>query len=155
MPRLDLYLHDSDEEDTCSLINFSWRGVKGNQFLFARRWTDAWRQLRALQETAWPFLSKQDLLAELCSSLLRCGAWRLAHSYLTSSGSTPLPPELAEQIVVSAGRDYFYSASTLDAPEVVQVALPPFRCSLLPLKGRCAPASATRTAAYPNSLMPG
>ena len=90
--------------------------------LFSRsRWTETWRQLRVLQETAWPFVSKQELLAELCRSLLLCGQWKLARSYLTGTGSTPIPQQLAEQLVVTAARDYFYSAASLDAPEIAQV----------------------------------
>ena len=80
-----------------------------------------WSHLRSLQETVWPSVSRQDLMAELCKALLAAGQWRLARSYLTGSGSTPIPPELAQDIVITAARDYFYSASSLDAPEVAQV----------------------------------
>ena len=80
-----------------------------------------WKHLKTLQETAWPSLTKQALLEEMCRSLLLDGQWRLARSYLTGTGSTRVPPKAAEELVISAARNYFYSASTLDAPEINEV----------------------------------
>ena len=80
-----------------------------------------WQGLKKLQETVWPKASRQDLMAELCRALLASGNWKLAKSYLTGTGSTPLPQNVAEDIVISAARDYFYSASSLDALEISMV----------------------------------
>lgn len=60
-------------------------------------------------------------MAELCKALLAVGNWKLARSYLTGTGSTPVPTQLAEEIVILAARDFFYSASSLDSEEVTQV----------------------------------
>lgn len=74
-----------------------------------------------MQETAWPFITKQELLAALCRALLSAGRWKLARSYLTHTSSTPIPADTAESLVISAARDYFYSASTSDGPEIALV----------------------------------
>ena len=65
-----------------------------------------WRLLRELQEVAFPELDKQDLLADLCRALLRCSHWKLAHRYLTASGSTPLSATQAENIVLEIGEPH-------------------------------------------------
>ncbi len=88
---------------------------------FICSWTLTWQRLKELQETVWPQTSRLDLLAELCKALLAAGQWKLARSYLTGTGSTPVPTDLAEDVVISAARDFFYSASSLDAAEVSQV----------------------------------
>ena len=62
-----------------------------------------WRLLRELQEVAFPELDKQDLLAELCRALLRCGQWSLAQRYLTGTGSTPMNATRAEKLVLQIG----------------------------------------------------
>lgn len=85
-----------------------------------------WHALKTLQETVWVTISRQDLMAELCRALLACANWKLARSYLTGSGSTPLPNSAAETIVISAARDYFYSASSLNAPEIILVGSKPY-----------------------------
>lgn len=88
-----------------------------------------WKHLKALQGTVWPRLAKQQLLEEMCRSLLSDGQWKLARSYLTGTGSTQIPPREGEVLVISAARNYFYSASTLDAPEIYLVHPP---CPLPP-----------------------
>lgn len=80
-----------------------------------------WQSFKTLQGTVWQQASRQDLLVELCRALLAAGHWKLARSYLTGTGSTPIPQALAEEVVISAARDFFYSASSLDAPEISQV----------------------------------
>lgn len=80
-----------------------------------------WRTLKELQAGPWECLPATEVLAELCRALLRCGNWRLAQSYLLHTASTPLPPGLAEQLVVAAGREYFHAANSHDAPEIGQV----------------------------------
>ena len=80
-----------------------------------------WARLRELQAAAFPGLPRAALLAELVRAQLRCGCWRAARLHLAGRGSSPLAPADAEALVVAAGREYFYAASSLDAPEVVQV----------------------------------
>ena len=87
------------------------------------RWTSMWQRFKILQETVWQQSSRRDLLVELCKALLAAGEWKLARSYLTGTGSTPIPPAQAEEIVISAARDHFYSASSLDATEIQQAQL--------------------------------
>ncbi len=60
------------------------------------------------------------MLAELVRAQLRAGAWRAARGHLAGRGGSPLAPAAADALVVAAGREYFYAASSLDAPEVAQ-----------------------------------
>ncbi|KAK9831894.1 hypothetical protein WJX81_006720 [Elliptochloris bilobata] len=84
------------------------------------RWTEVWARLRELQAAAFPGLPRAAMLAELVRAQLRCGNWRAARSHLAGRGSSPLAAADAEALVVAAGREYFYAASSLDAPEVAQ-----------------------------------
>lgn len=85
------------------------------------RWAEVWARLRELQSAAFPGLPRAALLAELVRAQLRCGCWRAARLHLAGRGASPLAPADAEALVVAAGREYFYAASSLDAPEVAQV----------------------------------
>lgn len=102
--------------------------------LLTHRWSEVWRMLRELQAGAWASLPATEALAELCRALLRCGNWRLARSYLLHTASTPLPSDLAEQIVLAAGREYFHAANAHDAPEIAEVSCPVACC----INMRCA-----------------
>ncbi|KAK9794040.1 hypothetical protein WJX73_010101, partial [Symbiochloris irregularis] len=84
------------------------------------RWADVWRMLKELQAGVWSGISAVNMLAELCRALLRCGNWRLAQQHLLRTASHPLPPELAEQIVIAAAREYFLAANSSDATEIGQ-----------------------------------
>ena len=89
--------------------------------LCMRRWAEVWARLRELQAAAFPGLPRSAMLAELVRAQLRCGNWRGARLHLAGRGASPLAPEDAEALVVAAGREYFYAASSLDAPEIAQV----------------------------------
>ncbi|KAK9810372.1 hypothetical protein WJX72_009621 [[Myrmecia] bisecta] len=119
LPTLPADLRDCSQERAIVLVRtLLARLSRAEAQVSDARWTEVWRQLKELQECALPFLPRQDILAELCRALLRCGHFRVAKGYLTGSGSTPLPPDLAEQIVLAAGREYFYSANSLTGPEI-------------------------------------
>jgi hypothetical protein len=82
-------------------------------------WAMLWRDLRTLQEKAFPFLDKDFVLAEFCQQLLKAGKFSLAKNYLKGTGTTVLRPEKAEKLVLNAARDYFYSAPDLDSSAVL------------------------------------
>ena len=96
-----------------------------NMLLHVSRWAEVWQILKELQSGTWSSLPISEALAELCRALLRCGNWRLAQKYLRRSDL--LPSKTAEQIVVAAGREYFHSANSHDAPEIKQVLYPGIR----------------------------
>lgn len=50
-----------------------------------------------------------------------CGEWKLARNYLTGTGSTPIPLEDSEKIVITAARQYLDSATNVTGPEIDQV----------------------------------
>ena len=83
-----------------------------------------WAQVRELQAAAFPALPRAAMLAELVRALLRCGNWRAARAHLAGRGGSPLAPAQADALVVAAAREYFYAASSLDAPEVAQACSP-------------------------------
>ena len=95
----------------------------------ACRWSEVWHLLQALQAECAPFqpVSRSDVLAELCSVLLRAGQSRLARQLLSGSGSgsgsAAVPQQQAEQVVLEAAAEYFQSAQAADAPEIHQVRL--------------------------------
>eukprot|EP00887_Chlorella_sp_A99_P001469 scaffold8.g1469.t1 len=80
------------------------------------RWVEVWMDLRTAQERGLGQLSEASVRSELCATLLRCGHFRLAESYLRG-----LEPARAERLVVAAGRDCFLSATGL-ADKAVQQA---------------------------------
>ena len=62
-----------------------------------------------------PTLHRDTLLAELCRCMLRAGALHALPPYLHMHG---LPAEKAEQLVLTAARHHFYSATALDSEDV-------------------------------------
>ncbi len=86
-----------------------------------RRWTELWRQLRELRQSAFSRLSPEDLLADFCAALLRCARWRLVQKYLAGTASVALDSGRAEALVLDCAKEYFYSATSLQSPEVAQV----------------------------------
>ena len=50
-------------------------------------WTSLWRDLKAIRTGAFPCLSPQDVLAELCRCMLHSGRLALAGSYLRGTGA--------------------------------------------------------------------
>jgi hypothetical protein len=63
----------------------------------------------------------QDLLAEFCAALLRSANWKLAQRYLAGTASIALDPARAEALVLACSQEYFFSANSLQSPEVMQV----------------------------------
>ncbi|XP_027159570.1 MAG2-interacting protein 2 [Coffea eugenioides] len=81
-------------------------------------WANMWRDLQSLQEKAFPFLDLEYMLIEFCRGLLKAGKFPLARNYLKSTGSVVLAADKAETLVIQAAREYFFSASSLDCPEI-------------------------------------
>lgn len=82
-------------------------------------WATMWDHLQRLQARAFTFLNRQFLFMEYYSSLLKAGKFSLAKSQLKGLGNNLLSPERAEAVIIQASRDYLFSASSLDSPEVL------------------------------------
>ncbi|CAN7080553.1 unnamed protein product [Brassica oleracea var. botrytis] len=81
-------------------------------------WACMWRDLRQLQEKAFPFLDLEFMLTEFCRGLLKAGKFSLARNYLKGTGSVALPLEKAESLVINAAKEYFFSAPSLASEEI-------------------------------------
>ncbi|GLT41517.1 hypothetical protein SLA2020_155740 [Shorea laevis] len=81
-------------------------------------WTNMWRDMQCLQEKAFPFLDLEYILIEFCRGLLKAGKFSLARSYLKGTNSVALALEKAENLVIQAAREYFFSASSLACSEI-------------------------------------
>ncbi|KAH6838206.1 neuroblastoma-amplified sequence protein [Perilla frutescens var. hirtella] len=81
-------------------------------------WANMWRDLQSLQEKAFPFLDLEFVLTEFCRGLLTAGKFSLARNYLKGTSSVALATEKAENLVIQAAREYFFSAPTLTSPEI-------------------------------------
>lgn len=81
-------------------------------------WANMWLDMQLLQEKAFPFLDLEYILMEFCRGLLKAGRFSLARNYLKGTGSVCLAAEKAENIVIQAAREYFFSASSLACPEI-------------------------------------
>ncbi|WRX17057.1 Sec39 domain - like 1 [Theobroma cacao] len=81
-------------------------------------WANMWRDMLCLQEKAFPFLDLEYMLIEFCRGLLKAGKFSLARSYLKGTSSVALATEKAENLVVQAAREYFFSASSLHSSEI-------------------------------------
>ncbi|KAI3705881.1 hypothetical protein L1987_76130 [Smallanthus sonchifolius] len=81
-------------------------------------WANMWRDFQSLQEKAFPFVDLEYMLIEFCRGLLKAGKFSLARNYLKGSGSVVLPTEKAENIIILAAREYFFSASSLSCSEI-------------------------------------
>lgn len=84
-------------------------------------WAHMWRDLQSLQEKAFPFLDLEFVLIEFCRGLLKAGKFSLARNYLKGTSSVALATDKAENLVIQAAREYFFSAPTLTSPEVILV----------------------------------
>ncbi|KAL5982892.1 hypothetical protein ACLOJK_016971 [Asimina triloba] len=80
-------------------------------------WANMWLDIQCLQEKAFPFLDSEYMLMEFCRGLLKAGKFSLARNYLKGTGSITLPIEKAENLVIQAAREYFFSASSLSCAE--------------------------------------
>lgn len=81
-------------------------------------WANMWRDLKSLQEKAFPFLDLEYVLMEFCRGLLKAGKFSLVRNYLKGTGSVALATDKAENLVIQAAREYFFSASSLACSEV-------------------------------------
>lgn len=81
-------------------------------------WASMWRDMQCMREKAFPFLDPEYMLMEFCRGLLKAGKFSLARNYLKGTGSVALSSDKAENLVVQAAREYFFSASSLNSPEV-------------------------------------
>ncbi|XP_062202645.1 MAG2-interacting protein 2-like [Phragmites australis] len=81
-------------------------------------WANMWRDLKFFQEKAFPFLDSEYMLAEFIRGLLKAGKFSLARNYLGGTSAVSLSTEKAENLVVQAAREYFFSASTLSGNEI-------------------------------------
>jgi hypothetical protein len=81
-------------------------------------WANMWRDMQCLREKAFPFLDLEYMLMEFCRGLLKAGKFSLARNYLKGTSSVALSSEKAENLVIQAAREYFFSASSLACPEV-------------------------------------
>ncbi|KAJ6340704.1 hypothetical protein OIU77_008459 [Salix suchowensis] len=81
-------------------------------------WANMWRDVQFLREKAFPFLDPEYMLVEFCRGLLKAGKFSLARNYLKGTGSVALASEKAENLVIQAAREYFFSASSLSCSEI-------------------------------------
>lgn len=81
-------------------------------------WANMWRDLQSLQEKAFPFVDQEYMLMEFCRGLLKAGKFSLARNYLRGTASVALATDKAENLVIQAAREYFFSASSLTGSEV-------------------------------------
>ncbi|CAK9146528.1 unnamed protein product [Ilex paraguariensis] len=81
-------------------------------------WANMWHDLHTLQEKAFPFLDLEYMLMEFCRGLLKAGKFSLARNYLKGTGSGALATDKAENLVIQAAREYFFSASSLTCSEI-------------------------------------
>ncbi|XP_062204468.1 MAG2-interacting protein 2-like isoform X2 [Phragmites australis] len=81
-------------------------------------WANMWRDLKLFQEKAFPFLDSEYMLTEFIRGLLKAGKSSLARNYLGGTSAVSLSTEKAENLVIQAAREYFFSASTLSGNEV-------------------------------------
>ncbi|OMO93554.1 Secretory pathway Sec39 [Corchorus olitorius] len=81
-------------------------------------WANMWRDMLCLREKAFPFLDLEFMLIEFCRGLLKAGKFSLARSYLKGTSSVALSTEKAENLVIQAAREYFFSASSLACSEI-------------------------------------
>lgn len=81
-------------------------------------WTNMWLDLQSLLEKAFFFIDLEYVLMEFCRGLLKAGKFSLARNYLKGVGSVSLANDKAENLVIQAAREYFFSASSLSSSEV-------------------------------------
>ncbi|KAJ0968606.1 hypothetical protein J5N97_025523 [Dioscorea zingiberensis] len=81
-------------------------------------WANMWRDMQCFQEKGFPFLDGEYMLIEFIRGLLKAGKFSLARNYLKGTGSVVLDSEKAENLVIQAAREYFFSASSLACDEI-------------------------------------
>ena len=68
-----------------------------------------WHDMQYLQEKVFPFLDLEYMLTEFFKRLLKAGKFSLARNYLKGTGPFSLASEKAENLVIQAAREYFFS----------------------------------------------
>lgn len=81
-------------------------------------WANMWQDMQCFQAKAFPFLDLEYMLTEFIRGLLKAGKFSLARNYLKGTGSISLTMEKAENLVIQAAREYFFSASSLSCNEI-------------------------------------
>ncbi|CAA0813048.1 MAG2-interacting protein 2 [Striga hermonthica] len=81
-------------------------------------WASLWRDLQSLQGKAFTFLNWEYMLIEFCRGLLTAGKFALARNYLKGTSTVNLATDKAENLVIQAAREYFFSAPTLACSEI-------------------------------------
>ncbi|XP_059628990.1 MAG2-interacting protein 2 [Cornus florida] len=81
-------------------------------------WASMWHDMKSLHEKAFPSLDLEYMLMEFCRGLLKAGKFSLARNYLKGTGTVALATEKAENIVIQAAREYFFSASSFACSEI-------------------------------------
>lgn len=81
-------------------------------------WASMWRDMQCIRDKAFPFLDLEYMLMEFCRGLLKAGKFSLARNYLKGTSSVALASEKAENLVIQAAREYFFSASSLTCTEI-------------------------------------
>ncbi|KAI3924574.1 hypothetical protein MKX01_038014 [Papaver californicum] len=81
-------------------------------------WANIWRDMQCFQEKTFPFLDLEYMLMEFCRGLLKAGKFSLARNYLKGTSTVCLTTEKAENLVIQAAREYFFSASSLSCAEI-------------------------------------
>ncbi|XP_015572661.2 MAG2-interacting protein 2 isoform X1 [Ricinus communis] len=81
-------------------------------------WASMWRDMQNLRDKAFPFLDPEYMLTEFCRGLLKAGRFSLARNYLKGTSSVALASEKAENLVIQAAREFFFSASSLSCSEI-------------------------------------
>lgn len=74
------------------------------------RWVDLWADLKTAQSSGLQALPLEDIRAEMCRALLRCGQLRPAQKHLAALENTLL----REELVLDAARDAVYSEANPD-----------------------------------------
>lgn len=74
------------------------------------RWVDLWADLKTAQSSGLQALPLEDIRAEMCRALLRCGQLRPAQKHLAALENILLK----EELVLDAARDAVYSEANLD-----------------------------------------
>ncbi|PUZ63355.1 hypothetical protein GQ55_3G061300 [Panicum hallii var. hallii] len=72
-------------------------------------WANMWRDLKLFQEKAFPFLDSEYMLAEFIRGLSKAGKFSLPRNYLGGTSVVYLSTEKAENLVIQAAREYFFS----------------------------------------------
>ncbi|XP_072965166.1 MAG2-interacting protein 2 isoform X1 [Typha angustifolia] len=108
----------SDEKNVKQLLRLVLSKFGRRQPRSDNDWANMWRDMQCFQEKAFPFLDSEYMLTEFIRGLLKAGKISLARNYLRGTSSITLGTEKAENLVIQAAREYFFSASSLSCNEI-------------------------------------